>query len=69
LTSRGKGAEPLVPRTPYPSAYGARNYQKEVINRNKKWTLWAALLAATGQLSWPSAGAFHGRHWARLTDR
>ena len=37
---------------------------KEVTTRQHTHA-WAALLTATGHITWPSAGAFHGRHWAR----
>jgi hypothetical protein len=68
MTPQGTGAEPLSPAPPIPAPPAP-----EIINKRRWITrtrsdLWAVLLAATGQISWPSAGRFHGRHWANPND-
>jgi hypothetical protein len=60
LTSRGKGAEPLVPRTPYPSAFGARPLSKEEVDHPTR-------SGPCGQLCWPPLGKSHGRQRALFT--
>ena len=70
LTLRRKGASPLPPKPPNPRCLRHPELAtKGGDHRITNWMTWAALLAATGHITWPSAGAFQDRHWAGLDDR